>query len=54
MFDHMSFEELRQAYNASPKPNVYGQEMLSRIHAEDRGEMVVRHNGAGFAPKSAV
>lgn len=36
--DHMTDEELRQAYNDAPKPNAYGDELLRRIHARDRVE----------------
>ena len=32
----MTDEELRQAYNAAPKPNAYGEELLRRVHAGDR------------------
>lgn len=32
----MTDEELRQAYNAADKPNVYGAELLRRIHERDR------------------
>lgn len=38
MLDHMAMDELTAAYNAAPKPNVYGAELLDRINAIDRAE----------------
>ena len=36
MFDHMTMDDLVLAYNAEPKPNAYGAELLRRVNAEDR------------------
>lgn len=39
MFDSLSDDDLRVAYNDAPKPNVYGQELMRRIFARDASEL---------------
>lgn len=35
----LTMDELVEAYNAAPKPNEFGKELLDRVHAADRAEL---------------